>query len=57
MAQFCVKCGSPLGTGHFCVKCGADMRNIVTPGVDSRLIFGSESEAKGITSLHLGKGE
>jgi hypothetical protein len=31
MAKFCVKCGSPLGTGPFCVKCGADMRNIVTP--------------------------
>lgn len=26
MANFCINCGSPLGTGPFCVKCGADAR-------------------------------
>ena len=28
MAKFCVKCGTPLGTGPFCVKCGADARSV-----------------------------
>jgi hypothetical protein len=28
MAKFCVKCGTPLGSGPFCVKCGADTRSI-----------------------------
>ena len=28
MAKFCVKCGTPLGSGPFCVKCGADARSV-----------------------------
>jgi hypothetical protein len=28
MANFCVKCGTPLGSGPFCVKCGADARRV-----------------------------
>lgn len=31
MANFCVKCGSPLATGPFCVKCGADARSVAPP--------------------------
>jgi hypothetical protein len=30
MAKFCVKCGTPLGSGPFCVKCGADARAVAT---------------------------
>lgn len=28
MANFCVKCGSPLTSGPFCTKCGADARSV-----------------------------
>jgi len=30
MANFCVKCGSPLNIGPFCVKCGTDARTVAT---------------------------
>lgn len=30
MANFCVKCGSPLNIGPFCVKCGTDARSVAT---------------------------
>ena len=35
MAKFCVKCGTPLGSGPFCVKCGVTRHSAVTENPSS----------------------